>query len=72
MEIKCQLDATGVFIAELTACSTCFGHHYAHHQEIKSIIQWLLPVVFRAVVFKLLQHPANRTHNPQLHTRPAT
>ena len=36
------------------ACSTCFGHHYAHHQELKSIIQWLLPVVFRAVVFKLL------------------
>jgi len=30
------------------------GHHYAHHQELKSIIQWLLPVVFRAVVFKLL------------------
>ena len=30
------------------------GHHYAHHQEINSIIQWLLPVVFRAVVFKLL------------------
>jgi len=20
----------------------------------------------------MLQHPANRTHNPQLHTRPAT
>ena len=36
------------------ACSTCFGHHYAHHQEVKSVIQWLLPVVFRAVVFKLL------------------
>jgi len=31
-----------------------FGHHYAHHQELKSIIQWLLPVVFRDVVFKLL------------------
>ena len=30
------------------------GHHYAHHQELKSTIQWLLPVVFRAVVFKLL------------------
>jgi len=73
-------------IADLIACSTCFGHHYAHHQEPKSIIQWLLPVVFRAVVFKLLlwcgdegyapglmlQHPANGTHNPQLHTRPAT
>ena len=54
MEIKCQLDATEVFIADLTACSTCFGHHCAHHQELESIIQWLLPVVFRAVVFKLL------------------
>ena len=54
MEIKCQLDATEVFIADLIACSTCFGHHYAHHQELKIIIQWLLPVVFRAVVFKLL------------------
>ena len=41
------------FVADLIACSTCFGHHYAHHQELKSIIQWLLPVVFRAVVFKL-------------------
>ena len=54
VEIKCQLDATEVFIADLIACSTCFGHHCAHHQELKSIIQWLLPVVFRAVVFKLL------------------
>ena len=49
VEIKCQLDATEVFIADLIACSTCFEHHYAHHQELKSIIQWLLPVVFRAV-----------------------
>ena len=54
MEIKCQLDAIEVFIADLIACSTCFGHNYAHHQELKNIIQWLLPVVFRAVVFKLL------------------
>ena len=54
MEIKCQLDATEVFIADLFACSKCFGHHYAHHQELKSIIQWLLHVVFRAVVFNLL------------------
>jgi len=49
VEIKCQLDATEVYIADLIACSTCFGHHYAHHQELKSIIQWLLPVVFGAV-----------------------
>ena len=41
MEIKWQLDATEVFIADLIACSTCF-------------IRRLLPVVFRAVVFKLL------------------
>jgi len=27
------------FIAYLIACSTCFGHHYAHHQELESIIQ---------------------------------
>jgi len=49
VEIKCQLDATEVFISDVFACSTCFGNHYAHHQELKSIIQWLLPVVFRAV-----------------------
>jgi len=54
LEIKCQLDATEVFIADLIACSSCFGHLYAHHQDLKSIIQWLLPVVFRAVVLKLL------------------
>ena len=54
MEIKCQLDATEVFTADLIAYSTFFGHHYAHHQELKSIKRWLLPVVFRAVVFKLL------------------
>jgi len=54
VEIKCQLNATEVFIADLSACSTCFGHHYARHQELKSIIQWLQHVVFGAVVFQLL------------------
>ena len=28
-----------IFIADLIACSTCFGHHYAHHQELEGIIQ---------------------------------
>jgi len=28
-----------IFIADLIACSTCFGHHYAHHLELESIIQ---------------------------------
>jgi hypothetical protein len=27
------------FIADLNACSACFGHHYAHHQELESNIQ---------------------------------
>jgi len=49
VEIKCQLVAKEVFIADLIACSTCFRHHYAHHQKLKSIIQLLLPVVFHAV-----------------------
>jgi len=56
VEIKCQLDASEVFfIADLIACSTCFRHHYAHHQELKSIIQWLLPVVFGAMIFNTLE-----------------
>jgi len=25
-----------VFIAKLVVRSTCFGHHYAQHQELKS------------------------------------
>ena len=54
MEIKFQLAATVVFIADIIACSTCFRHHYAYHQELESIIQWLLSVLFGAVVFNLL------------------
>ena len=42
-----------IFIADLIACSTYFGHHCAHHQELESIIQVVLPVVFGALVFKL-------------------
>ena len=32
-----QLDATEWFIA-LVICSTCFGHLYAHHQELETIL----------------------------------
>jgi hypothetical protein len=28
-----------IFVADLIDCSTCFGHHYVHHQELESIIQ---------------------------------
>jgi len=35
-EERDQLDATQYFI-ELIIRSTCFGHHYAHHQELETI-----------------------------------
>ena len=41
------------FIADLIACSTCFGHHYAHHQEIESIIQVVAACRIWCLVFKL-------------------
>jgi hypothetical protein len=54
VEIKCQLDATDeFFIADLTACSTCFGHHYAHHQELESIIKVVSACRIWCLVFKL-------------------
>jgi hypothetical protein len=28
-----------IFITDLIVCLTCFGHHYAHHQELESITQ---------------------------------
>jgi hypothetical protein len=28
-----------LFIADLISCSTCFRHHYAHHQGLESITQ---------------------------------
>ena len=27
-----------ISIADFIVCSTYFGHHYAHHQELESII----------------------------------
>ena len=34
-------------------CPVCRMLQYAHHQKLKSIIQWLLPVVFGAVKCKM-------------------
>jgi hypothetical protein len=54
VEIKCQLDATNeFFIADLIACSTCFGHHYAHHRELERIIQVVAAFRIWCLVFKL-------------------
>jgi hypothetical protein len=41
------------FIADLIACSTCFWHHYAHHQELESIIQLVAASGLWCLVFKL-------------------
>ena len=42
-----------IFIADLIACSICFGHHYAHHQELESIIQVAAACRIWCLVFKL-------------------
>ena len=42
-----------IFLQILLLAQHVSGHHYAHHQELESIIQVVLPVVFGALVFKL-------------------
>ena len=42
-----------IFISDVIACSTCFGHHYAHHQELKNIIQVVAACRIWWLVFKL-------------------
>jgi len=44
-----QLDATEWFIA-LLICSTCFGHLYAHHEELETILVLLPHMVCNALV----------------------
>jgi len=44
-----QLDATECFIT-LIICSTCFGHLYAHHQELEAILVLLPQMVCNALV----------------------
>jgi hypothetical protein len=41
------------FNADLIACSTCFVHHYANHQELESIIQLVAARGLWCLVFKL-------------------
>ena len=48
VEKKTQLDVTEYFIALMT-CSTCFGHFYAHHQELETTCVLLPPMVCSAV-----------------------
>ena len=42
-----------IFIADLIASSTCFGHHLPIIRSSRILYKWLLPVVFGTLVFKL-------------------
>ena len=44
-----QLDATECFIA-IKIRSTCFGHSYAHHQELETILVLLSHMVCNALI----------------------
>jgi len=44
-----QLDVTECFIV-LIICSTCFGHLYAHHQELETVRVLLPYMVCNALV----------------------
>jgi len=44
-----QIDASEWFIA-LIICSTCFGHLYASHQELETILVLLPHMVCNALV----------------------
>ena len=79
VEIKCQLDATDKFLLQmLLLAQHVSGTIMPIIRSSRVLYKWLLPVVFGALVFKLSscqvcgQQPANRTHNPQLHTIPTT
>jgi len=54
------------FIEKLIVPSTCFGQHYAHHQELKSIVQ----VVFVCGTWCFVLQVVGL--QLQLHTRPTT
>ena len=55
-----------IFIADLIACSTCLGQHYAHHQELESIIQ---VVAAAAATRKPDTQPSAPHHNDNLKTK---
>jgi hypothetical protein len=42
------------FIADLIACSACFGHHYAHHQELERIVQVVAACGVRCLGFQVV------------------
>ena len=70
-----------IFIADLITCSTCFRHHYAHHQELESIIKLVAACSIWCLVFKLsvwcgavgcVSGLRAAARKPQFHTIPTT
>ena len=57
-----------IFIAELIACSTCFGHHYAHLQELESILQ-VVAALRKAAALKPDTQPSAPHHTDNLKTK---
>ena len=80
VEKKNQLDATEWFIA-LIICSTCFGHFYAHRQELETICVitahgvrclgcWLLEVRCRAAGYAFGMRDVAQQHpSSRMHSR---
>ena len=58
-----------IFFADLTACSTCFGHNYAHHQELESIIQVVCGLLLKAAARKPDTQPSAPHHTDNLKTK---
>ena len=65
-----------IFIADLIACSTCFGHQYTHHQELESIIQvvaacriWCFGLRAAAAARKQDTQPSAPHHTDNLKTK---
>ena len=63
-----------IFIAELIACSTCFRRHYAHHQELESIIQMVADcgcspqtghITLSSTPYRQLENQSTKYHSQQ-------
>jgi tryptophanyl-tRNA synthetase len=57
-----------IFIADLIACSTRFGDHYAHHQELESIIEVVAACgiwFFRSTPYRQLENQSTKYHRQQ-------
>ena len=53
-----------IFIADLIACSTCFGHHYAHHHRTDNLKT-------KGMYSLILKHaPVHHFRNRTINTQP--